>query len=506
MTVIEFFTQSMLVIRWRRWLTEHFVSRWLAHHNHYRISLFAGQTDNPDQRIAEDVFRFINGGSDGSSTAYGIYDFSLLLISTLSSLVSFSIVLWNLSKSFSLPGTDIVVPGFLFWVALMYAASGTLVTHLIGRPLIGLYFQRQHREANFRFSLARLREYTEQVALLGGEVAEEKMVGGTFVALIDNYVDLVYRRMRVTAFTQTFGQISPIIPFVFTAPFYFARKIELGVMTQTAGAFAQVANALTFFVNYYTYLAGFKSVVDRLNSFDRAIEEAQSLSHAGPVRVALPSGTPRIDLEDIDLSLPDGRHVIKTGHLVLTSGQRVALSGPSGSGKSTLFRAISGIWPYGEGRILSPEGLHVMVVPPRPYIPISTLRAAVTYPAVPGTHSDDDIRKALVDARLGGLVEELDREDVWSQRLSSGEQQRLALARALLMRPDWLFLDESTSAVEEELEAELYATLAQRLPKTTIVSIGHRAAVVGLHERHLIMTPEDDHFTLRDADQVAAAE
>jgi vitamin B12/bleomycin/antimicrobial peptide transport system ATP-binding/permease protein len=405
-TVVEFFTQSMLVIRWRRWLTAHFVSRWLARHNHYRISLFAGQTDNPDQRIAEDVYRFINGGSDGSNAGYGIYDFSILLISTVSSLISFSIVLWSLSKSFSLPGTDIVVPGFLFWVALMYASSGTLVTHLIGRPLIDLYFQRQHREANFRFSLARLREYTEQVALLGGEEAEEKMVGGSFVALIDNYLDLIYRRMRVTAFRQTFGQISPIIPYIFAAPFYFAHKIELGVMTQTAGAFAQVANGLTFFVNYYTYLAGFKSVVDRLNSFDRAIEEAQSLSDAGPVRVATPSGTPRIDLEDIDLFLPDGRCVIKTGHLVLTSGESVALSGPSGSGKSTLFRAISGIWPYGEGRMLSPEGIHVMVVPPRPYIPISTVRAAVTYPAVAGAHSDDDIRKALVDARLGGLVDE----------------------------------------------------------------------------------------------------
>jgi vitamin B12/bleomycin/antimicrobial peptide transport system ATP-binding/permease protein len=505
-TVIEFFTQSMLVIRWRRWLTQHFVSRWLARHNHYRISLVAGQTDNPDQRIAEDVYRFINGGSDGSNTAYGIYDFSIMLISTVSSLVSFSMVLWSLSKAFSVPGTDIVIPGFLFWVALLYAASGTLVTHLIGRPLIHLYFQRQHREANFRFSLARLREYTEQVALLGGEEADQKMVGATFVALIDNYLDLVYRRMRVTAFTQTFGQISPIIPYIFTAPFYFARKIELGVMTQTAGAFAHVANALTFFVNYYTYLAGFKSVVDRLNSFDRAIEEAQSLGDAGPVHVATASGTRRIDLEDIELFLPDGKPVVKTRRLVLTGGERVALSGPSGSGKSTLFRAISGIWPYGEGRILSPEGIHVMVVPPRPYIPNNTLRAAVTYPAMPGTHSDDDIRKALVDARLGGLVDELDREDVWSQRLSSGEQQRLALARALLMRPDWLFLDESTSAVEEKLEAELYAILAQRLPMTTIISIGHRSSVVGLHERHLLMTPEDDHFTLRDADKVAAAE
>jgi vitamin B12/bleomycin/antimicrobial peptide transport system ATP-binding/permease protein len=374
------------------------------------------------------------------------------------------------------------------------------------KPLIHLYFQRQHREASFRFSLARLREYTEQVALLGGEDADQRMVGASFVALIDNYLDLVYRRIRVTAFTQTFGQISPIIPYIFAAPFYFARKIELGVMTQTAGAFAHVANALTFFVNYYTYLAGFKSVVDRLNSFDRAIEQAQSLSDAGPVRIATASGTPRIDLEDIELFLPAGRRVVKMRYLVLTGGERVALSGPSGSGKSTLFRAIAGIWPYGRGQILSPEGIHVMVVPPRPYIPNSTLRAAVTCPAMPGAHSDDDIRKALVDARLGGLVDELDREDVWSQRLSSGEQQRLALARALLMRPDWLFLDESTSAVDEKLEAELYAALAQRLPKTTIMSIGHRSSVVGLHQRHLVMTPEDDHFTLRDARKLAAIE
>ena len=257
-TVIEFFTQSMLVIRWRRWLTDHFVSRWLARHNHYRISLVAGQTDNPDQRIAEDVYRFINGGSDGSTTAYGIYDFSILLISTVSSLVSFAIVLWGLSRSFTLPGTNIVLPGFLFWVALLYAGLGTLITHLIGRPLISLYFQRQHMEADFRFSLARLREYTEQVALLNGEAAEQNMVGQRFGALIANYLALVYRRMRVTAFTHTFGQISPIIPYIFTAPFYFARQIELGVMTQTAGAFGHVASALTFFVNYYTYLAGFQ--------------------------------------------------------------------------------------------------------------------------------------------------------------------------------------------------------------------------------------------------------
>ncbi len=505
MTVFEFFMQSMLVIRWRQWLTDHFVSRWLDHHNHYRISLVAAQTDNPDQRIAEDVYRFINGGSDGSNTAYGIYDFSILLISTLSSLVSFAIVLWGLSTSFTIPGTDILLPGLLFWVALIYAALGTLITHVIGRPLIRLYFERQHMEADFRFSLARLREYTEQVALLGGEDAEREMIGRRFGALIANYLALVYRRMKVTAFTQTFGQISPMIPFIFTAPFYFLGKIELGVMTQTAGAFGSVANAMTFFVTYYTYLASFKSVVDRLNSFDAAIDEAQALREAGPARIATRGGSPAIAVEDVKLWLPDGKRIVEIEGVSLAGGESVAFTGPSGAGKSTVFRVVAGIWPYCEGRVRTPEGMHVMVVPPKPYIPNSTLRAAVAYPAVAGSYSDDEIRAALVDAQLGGLVGQLDREDVWSQRLSSGEQQRLALARALLKRPDWLFLDESTSAVDEKQEVELYAALARRLPGTTIVSIAHRSATVALHRRHLEMTPEGDHFKLRDAAKVAAA-
>jgi vitamin B12/bleomycin/antimicrobial peptide transport system ATP-binding/permease protein len=504
MTVVELFVQQMLVLRWRTWLTDHFVNRWLHGHNHYRISLVAGQTDNPDQRISEDIFRFINGGNDGSNQTFGLYDFSILLISTVTTLVSFSIVLWTLSASFTFPGTNVALPGFLFWVALIYAAAGTLITHLIGRPLIKLYFQRQHMEADYRFSLARLREYSEQVALLDGEAAEKNLLGGSFAALIANYLDVIYRRMRVWAFTQFFGQISPIIPFIFTAPFYFARKIELGTMTQTAGAFGQVANSLTFFVNYYMYLAGFKSVVDRLNSFDVAIDEAQALAGAGPARVAAAGNA--IGLDNVDLALPDGRHIVGARHADLKSGESVALTGPSGSGKSTLFRAISGIWPYGTGRISEPADRKVMVLPPKPYIPIGTLRSAVTYPAVAGTYRDEDIRAALVDAHLGSLAGELDREEVWSQRLSSGEQQRLAIARALLLRPDWLLLDESTSAVEEKLEAELYTMMAQRLPGTTIISIGHRSTLAGLHRRHLEMAPDGERFTLRDAAPAEAAE
>jgi vitamin B12/bleomycin/antimicrobial peptide transport system ATP-binding/permease protein len=399
MTVVEFFVRSILVIRWRRWLTEHFVSRWLNRHNHYRVSLLAGQTDNPDQRISEDIFRFINGGSDGSITAYGIYDFSILLISRLTTLASFGVVLWSLSTSFTLPYSNIALPGFLLWVALIYAGCGTLLTHLIGRPLIRLYFERQHMEADFRFSLARLREYTEQVALLSGEAAEQDVLGRRFATLIANYLAVVFRLVRVTAFTTTFSQLSPIIPLVITAPFYFAGKIQLGVMTQTAQAFGQVATALTFFVNYYTYLAAFKSVVDRLLSFDAAIEQAQAFSDAGPECVRGPAGTFGIGLEKVELLLPDDRLIVETAYLTLAKGENVVVSGSSGSGKSTLFRAIAGIWPYGKGRIRSPQGINVMVVPAKAYIPIGTLRAAVTYRRSPAP-----IRTRTSAGRLRTLI------------------------------------------------------------------------------------------------------
>jgi vitamin B12/bleomycin/antimicrobial peptide transport system ATP-binding/permease protein len=502
--VVEFFARSMLVVRWRRWLTDHLIGRWLASHAHYHISLTGTQADNPDQRIQEDVARFINGGTDGATTAYGLYSFSLMLISTVSTLVSFSIVLWGISDNFTLPGTDIKTPGLLFWVALVYAAVGTLVSHRLGRPLIGIFFERQHMEANFRFSLARLREYTEQVALLGGEGAERSSLGRSFGAVIANFMALIYRRMKLLTFTQTFGQTQEIIPYALTAPFFFAGQIQFGSMSQAADGFKNVADALTFFINYYTELAGFKSVVDRLSSFDEAIENAHRLDEAGPQHLPAPASAARIDLQNVDVALPDGRHAVSAPALTLAAGENVLLSGPSGAGKSTLFRAIGGIWPYGGGSIRIPEGARVMVVPQKPYIPIASLREAVAYPSEPGAYGDDAIRKALDDVRLSRLASQLDRGDVWSQRLSGGEQQRVALARALLMRPDWLFLDESTSALDEKLEAEMYAMLANRLPATTIISIGHRSTLDALHYRRLNMTPEGDHFALRDEAKVAA--
>ena len=505
--VIEFVVQSMLVIRWRRWLTEYFIVHWLGGHAHYRMSLVGSQTDNPDQRISEDINRFIDGGTDsfGNVSGYGIYTYTITLISTLSSLVAFVVILWTISKNFTIPGTSFHVPGFLFWVALVYAGIGTLFAHLIGRPLIGLFFQKQRVEADFRFSLARLREYSEQVALLSGEHTEQSGLQRRFGAIFGNYLDLMHQRKWLLAFISFYGQISPYIPFIVAAPFYFVGTIAFGVLNQTAQAFGRVDSALNFFVNYYSSLATFKAVVDRLTSFTSSIERAKAMAATGPARMPAPAGKPAVALEGLGIALPDGRRIVEAEGLSYAAGESALLAGPSGSGKSTLFRAISGIWPFGEGRIHIPDGADVMVIPQKPYIPMGTLRAAICYPAAPDAYADEDIRKALIDARISLLADQLDREEIWSQRLSGGEQQRVAIARALLKKPDWLFLDESTSALDEKLEAELYKVLAERLPNTTIVSIGHRSTLTAFHARQLHMTEgAGGQFTPLDAKAVAA--
>jgi putative ATP-binding cassette transporter len=484
--ILEFVIASTLIIRWRRWLTEDFAGRWLDRHTHYRMSL-GGGADNPDQRISEDVNRFINGGETGG---YGIYSFSILLISTLSSLVSFSILLWLLSANFTLPYTTIAFPGFLFWVALIYAGIGTWITHLIGRSLVQLSFTRQRYEADFRFSLARLREYAEQVALLKGETSEKHSLRERFAAIIGNYFQIVAVRKNLIGFTSFYGQLSPIIPYIVAAPFYFVGKITLGVMTQTARAFGSVNEALTFFVNYYVSLAEFKAVLDRLTSFDSAIESADAPAVlASP---AAPDAGEHIGLDAVTLRLPDGRVIVRDATVRLAPQESTLLTGPSGSGKSTLLRAISGIWPFGEGAVSTPPGAKVMLLPQKPYIPIGTLIAAVTYPAAPDSYSEETVRDALVSAHLPELLDQLHIVDNWGQRLSGGEQQRLAVARALLAKPDWLFLDEATAAMDETMESNIYEVLFRELRKTTIVSIGHRSSLLDIHQRHIELQPQGE--------------
>jgi vitamin B12/bleomycin/antimicrobial peptide transport system ATP-binding/permease protein len=483
--VLEYVVMSTLIIRWRRWLTADYVSRWLDTHTHYRMSLLGSGTDNPDQRISEDISRFIDGGQVG----YGIYSYSILLISHLSSLVSFAILLWDLSANFTLPYTEIAVPGFLFWVALIYATVGTIVTHLIGRPLVRLSFERQHYEADFRFSLARLREYAEQVALLSGEHTEKLSLKARFGAIVKNYFEIIACRKNLTAFTAFYGQLSPIIPFVVAAPFFFAGKITLGIMTQTARAFERVTEALTFFVDYYVFLADYKSVLDRLTSFEAAIAAAKTPGFVPRRGADTQAARKHLDIEELNVQLPDGREIIEGANLRFAAHEPVVVTGPSGSGKSTLFRAISGIWPYADGAITIPAGAKVLLLPQKPYIPIGSLRAAVTYPADPDRYDEGSIREALRAANLADFIGDLDSEDNWPQRLSGGEQQRVAIARAILDKPDWLFLDEATSAVDEGMEAEIYEALAEKLPRTTIVSIGHRSSVAQFHKRHIEMQP-----------------
>ena len=477
--IIEYLVQSTLMIRWRRWLTDQYISSWLGDGTHYRMALIGQDADNPDQRIADDVGSFINR----------TYDFSISMLAQLSSLVSFSIILWQLSDQFTVPGTDIVVPGFLFWVALLYAAFGTWVTHVIGRKLVKLDFDQQRYEADFRFSLARLREYTEQIALLNGERTEKSALMQRFSEVIRNFFSIVALRKRMMMFTASYGQISPIIPYVVAAPFYFAGKVQLGAMTQTAGAFGRVEGALSYFINAYTSLAAYVAILQRLTTFDRSIDEAKRLGYQPETIIREQTGDHgALELQHLALTLPNGKPLLSAHHL-FHAGQSVLISGPSGSGKSTLLRALAGLWPYGSGRLRTPSTQTMMLVPQRPYLPIASLRMAVSYPAGEQAYSADEVAKALEAVGLTALVAEMDEEHVWSQRLSGGEQQRLALARALLAKPAWLFLDEATASLDEAGEARLYTMLKQQLPQTTLVSIGHRSTLLAFHDVKLTLEP-----------------
>ncbi len=486
--LIEFVLVGVFKVRWREWMTTRLTSRWLDGGSHYRLQ-FNGGVDNPDQRIQEDIRKY-------TETTYSL---TIAMISQISTLVSFSVILWGLSSTLPFPSEQFRVPGFLFWIALLYAAVGTLIAHIIGRRLIPLNFDQEKYEANFRYMLARLREFNEPVALLKGEGAEKKRLFERFRLVVRNYMDIIGVQKWLSAFTGLYGYSNSVIPLVITAPFFFAGKMTLGVMMQTAGAFARVDAALSFFIDRYATLADYKAVVDRLNGFDRSIEGAKALQKTSDItRVEFAGADIRIP--ELSLALPSGRAIAHISDISFRKGERTLLVGPSGSGKSTLFRAVAGIWPFGSGRIEQPEGGSVMLLPQRPYIPIGTLRGAVNYPAVEGTHPDEDIRHALEAVGLPMLVDRLDEEANWSQVLSGGEQQRLAIARALLAKPDWLFLDESTSALDEPLEDRVYRAIRETLPTTTIVSIGHRSSLIGNHDRRMEMRMGADNlFTVADA-------
>jgi len=456
-------------------MTEHLLSRWLARRAYYRIQLVDRQTDNPDQRIAEDVKLFVDV----------TLRLTLDLLQQVVTLLSFVVVLWQLSGSIEVLGVE--VPGYMVWVALAYAVAGTWVTHLVGRRLVGLTFEQQRHEADFRFGLVRFRENAEAVALHRAEEDERRSFLARFAAVVRNWHGLMSVQKDVFAVSTLYGLAATIFPIIVAAPRYFSGAIPLGGLTQVAGAFGQVQGALSFFVDAYADVAQWRAVVDRLTGFEKAIAraEAASAGEGGPV-VARASRS-GIALEDVALGLPDGRVLASGISLAIAPGERVLVTGASGSGKSTLFRAMAGIWPHGAGRILVPEGARPLFLPQRPYMPIGTLAEALRYPDRGAPSGEERLARILGDVGLGHLAPALGESAHWAQRLSGGEQQRLAIARALVLEPDWLFLDEATAAIDEASEARLYALLRERLPGTAIVSIGHRASLRGFHERELVL-------------------
>ena len=469
--VARYVVSPYLRLRWRRWLTRRYLAHWFDDRGYYRIEL-ARTVDNADQRIAEDLRQL------------GEFTMSLLLglLGAVATLVSFLFILWELSGPLSLAsiGLDVTIPGYMAWICLIYALAGTLLANLVGRRLIPLNFMKQRYEANFRFALVRVRENAEGIALYHGEAREEEALNARFLDVFNNGFRVLLTQAQLAFYQYGYGQLAIIFPYVVTAPRFFAGIITFGVMTQTASAFGQVQTALSFFIDNYTSLAELRAVMDRLKGLQAAIDDKPE--HEA-IDVVAESGRSEVGVSGMTLGLPTGQVLLRDANLAFRPGEATLITGQSGSGKSTLFRALAGIWPFGKGQVHVPAGARVLFLPQKPYIPIGTLRDAVKYPDEHSRASDQELVTALQAAQLGHLAGRLDEEAHWSNVLSGGEQQRLAVARALVFKPDWLFMDEATAALDDANEAAIYTELKQRLPQTTMVSIGHRPTLRQWHKR-----------------------
>ncbi len=476
--------QQLLTIRWRRWLTEVYFRDWLGNLTYYRMELTGDGTDNPEQRIEQDCAQF------SSQTL----DISIDLLSQVMTLFAFTAVLWGLSGSIVVPiFGGITIPGYMLWVAILYSAVGSYLTYKIGRPLVRINFDLQRYNADFRYRMTRIRENAEPIALYHGEPDEARGLSATFANVYATWWMFMKYNKRLNWLTSFYGQVAGIFPIIVAAPRYFAGIVPLGNLTQTAGAFGYVQGALSWFVDSYPTVAAWMAVVDRLTTFGEAMERAKELEAADRIKVA-PGSAEGMQVRGLDVRLPNGALLLDQVNMDVAAGDTVSVGGASGSGKTTLFRALSGLWPWGDGEVSMPAGKRVLFLPQRPYLPIGTLRDALTYPERSDAFDDATCRKALEESFLGHLGGRLDEPANWSLALSVGEQQRLAFARALLLRPDWIFIDEGTSALDAPTEERLYALLKERLPGAAIVSIAHRPAVAAFHQRHLRIDPE--HHTL----------
>ena len=485
------YVRQRLEIRWRHWLTDYYLKQWISSQAYCQMELHRKVTDNPDQRISEDVRNYV-------ASALGL---SLSLLSALATLVAFAGILWSLSGhwEYDYRGSHIHIPGLMMWVAVLYAAGTSWLTHLVGRRLVPIQFDRERFEADFRFALMRFRENVEVVALSRGEEGERRTALQRFHDIIGNWLQLIRAQRDLVLVTTGVGQANSLVPLLVAAPGYFAGNLTLGSVIQTNIAYGQVSGALIWFVSAYQEIAQWRASIERLFTFTEEIESTRAdLQRTEGLRFERPRDG-AIRLNHVCLSRPDGEALIADVDAVIKPGDRVALLGPSGAGKRTLLRAIAGIWRFGRGLIELPEETRTAFLWERPYFPIGTLRAALSYPLPQDTFPDGKILEVLRLLDLDALADQLDETQQWEQQLSGGEQQRLALARTLLHEPDWIFLDGATSSLDEDTVKRVYELLRERLPHAAIVSIADRASIAQYHERRWTLVPRGAAMALQVA-------
>ena len=466
--VYAVYLRQMLQIKWRTWMTNNYLRSWMGGQIYYRLQ---DATDNPDQRISEDIGQFVN------LSLVLLIDF----LKQLTTLGAFGVVLWNLSGSIEIAG--LVIPGYMFWFSLMYSGIGTVLAHKVGRKLIELNFDQQKYEADFRFSMMRVRENSESIAFYRGEPNELEGFNLKFSNVIKNYWQLMKKTKHLNFYSNGYAQLAVLVPYIMAYPRYFAKEIQLGGLMQISSAFGRVQDALSFFVDSYDTLASLAAVINRLAGFTEHMDAAKKIQSEVKTSTA-----PELEIKNLKVALPTKRELLKKLSLKLENAKSLIVTGSSGCGKSTLLRTLAGIWAHASGEISLPENARVMFLPQKPYLPLGSLRRALIYPsAEKESPPDDKLKKVLAQVDLPNLSDKLDAQDDWSRILSLGEQQRLAFARVLLFAPDFIFLDEATSALDEPRELEMYNTLRKVLPQVTIVSVGHRSTLLKMHDTELML-------------------
>lgn len=485
LAVYSYYLQQTLILNWRRWLTTRFIDIWLQNKTYYNLQMFGKDTDNPDQRISEDVRQFVE-----MTLSFGIG-----ILKAFCTFASFVVILYNLSGSlsFTFMGKTWTINGYMLWASLLYSVIGTYITHIVGRKLVKINFIQQKYEADFRFSMIRLRESAESVAFYRGEAQEGSVFKQRFKMLLDNFWKLVNKQKQLVFLNSGYSQIAIIFPFLVAMNRYLTKEVTLGGLMQVASAFGRVQDSLSYFVDMYSSIAQWQAVVMRLTCFGHHMHDVYQ--QAERFHVERFAAADVVEVDNMQINLPDGKPLLENISFTLHPGHNVLIKGVSGSGKSTLLRAISGIWPFVDGKIFLPERDKLMFIPQKSYLPLGTLRAALNYP---GNKPIDDTELIyLMDlCQIGYLKDKLDLEADWSHVLSVGEQQRLAFVRAHIQQPQWLFLDEATSALDEDTEANMYSLLQERLQQTTVVSVGHRSTLNKYHELVLRLNKSTRQVTL----------